>query len=170
MSGDRSTRALLDPEHQAANRREYWVERGAWMGMVLIVLAAALGGLGPGVLSQREATTADGALRVQYAAMERYQAPSELQITWLGKSPPSEPVELAISRPLVDRTQLKHLTPPPDRIQTRLGAVVLTYDPAALADGRPIVYRYQHEQFGPIAFDVSLVGGQGVRVAQFVWP
>src|SRR5687767_2773213 len=170
MSQDRTTRELLSVEHLAENRREYWVERCAWAAMLFILLAAALGGLGPGPLSQREAESPDGALRLKYSSMERYQAPSELRVTWIGKSPPTGPVKLAFSRPLVDRTELVHLTPPPASVETREGAVVLTYDAAALAGGRPIVYRFHHEHFGPIAFEVSLVGEQGVRARQFVWP
>jgi hypothetical protein len=170
MANDRTTRELLDAEHLAENRREYWIERGAWAGMILILLAAVLGGLGPGPLSQREARTADGTLSVKYAAMERYQSPSQLHIRWIGERPPTDRVEIALSRPLADRTELKHLTPPPARVETREDAVVLVYDAAAVADGRPIVYRYQHEHFGSLAFDVSLVGGRGLRVAQFVWP
>ena len=170
MSQDRTTRELLNADHLAENRREYWVERGAWVGMLLIVLAAALGALGPGPLSRRQAESPDGTLRVRYESMERYQSPSELHITWIGKSLPAAPVELSISRPLVDRTELIHLTPPPAHVETRGGAVVLTYDATALADARPIVYRFRHEHFGPIAFDVGLVGGPTVRARQFVWP
>jgi hypothetical protein len=180
MSQDRTTRELLNADHLAENRREYWVERGAWVVMLLIVVAAALGGLGPGPMSRRKAESPNGTLRVQYEAMDRYQAPSELHITWIGKAPPAGPVEVSISRPLVDRTQLTQVTPPPGRVETRSGAVVLTYDGAALAGGQPIIYRYQHEHFGPIGFEVTLVGspgdgrqengGQRVRVTQFVWP
>jgi hypothetical protein len=80
------------------------------------------------------------------------------------------PVQLTLSRTLADRTELAHLTPPPERIESEAGTVVLTFHPAALADQRPITYRYEHEHYGLIAFDVGLAGGQSVQVQQFVLP
>jgi hypothetical protein len=170
MGSDASVRDLTTPEHQATMRGEYRAERAAWIAMALILLAALLGGLGHGILSDRRIQASDGSLSVEYSALERYQATCELRISV--KPPPDadEPVRLSISRTLVDRIQLKHVSPPPAQVQTVDSAVVLTLPAAAVRDGGPIVCRFEHERYGPVAFDIGLVGGQSVRVRQFVLP
>jgi hypothetical protein len=170
MAGDSSVHDLLTPRHAAMLRLEYWVERTAWIGMGTVLLTALLGALGPGLLSYRRLATADGSLSVEYSAVERYNAPSVLEIRVNGETMSDQTVQLKLSRELMDRTELAHLTPPPARIESQAGVVVLTFPAAALAGGKPIVYRFRHEHFGPIGFDVGLVGGQSVRVQQFVWP
>jgi hypothetical protein len=170
MPGNRSIHELLSDRHLAGLRTEYRVERVAWIGMGLVLVAAVLGGLGPGLLGQRRLVTPDGSLSVEYSAMERCARRSRLVIRVSPDVSSTRPVQLALSRPLVDRTELSQVTPPPDRIQTRPGNVVLIYDPAALSAGGPIIYRCEHEHYGPITFDVGLIEGQSVRIQQFVWP
>jgi len=170
MDSDASVRDLTTPSHQSTVRGEYRAERAAWIVMSLILLAALLGGMGHGILSDRRAEAAGGSLRVEYSALERYQATCELRISV--KPPPDadEPVRLSISRTLVDRIQLKHVSPPPAQVETVDNAVVLTLPAAAVREGRPIICRFEHERYGPLAFDVGLAGGQSVRIRQFVLP
>jgi hypothetical protein len=169
VAGNRSTHDLLTPQHQAELRREYWLERAAWIGMGLILLSASLGAFGPGLLSMRRAATPDGSLSVEYSAIERYHAPGVLVLRATSERP-DRSVQIALSRTLADRTKLVQVTPAPDRVETHEGAIVLTFRSSALADNSPMRYRYEHEHFGPLAFEVGLVGGQSVRVQQFVLP
>src|SRR5687768_15141530 len=105
MGRDPSVHDLLTPQHQTAVRREYWVERVAWTGMVLILLAALLGAFGPGLLSDRRVVSADGSLSVEYSAIERYQAESVLVIRVERDPAAGRPVLVTLSRTLADRTE-----------------------------------------------------------------
>jgi hypothetical protein len=170
MARDPSVHDLLTPQHQTAVRREYWVERVAWTGMVLILLAALLGAFGPGLLSDRRVVSPDGLLSIEYSAIERYQAESVLLIRVERDAPADRPVLVTLSRSLSDRTQLVHLTPPPEQIDTDNGKIVLAFPPAAVIARHPITYRYEHEHIGPMTIEVGLAGGQSVRIQQFVLP
>lgn len=170
MANDPSVHDLLTPEHQKALRSEYWTERAAWAVMGLIVSAALLGAFGPGLLSNRSRTTPDGSLGIEYSAIVRYQAPSTLVIRTLREPSSAGPVRLVLSRTLADRSELKQLTPPPLRVEAGGQTTVVSFEPAALAPRQPITYRFEHEDYGPIEFDVGLAGGQSVRVWQLVLP
>jgi hypothetical protein len=170
MSGSQITASDIDkPESLAQQRREWLMERAGWVVIGLTLAAAMLGGLGPGILGRREVTSADGSLRIKYFAIERYEAPCELEIELLR---PDEQVgaELVISRLLAERTTLEQIVPPPTSIVTQGDKLVLSFPVDAVAGSEKLIYRYKHDHYGLMRYEVGLRGKEPVIVQQLVLP
>lgn len=170
MSGSQATASGIDkPESLAQQRREWLMERAGWAVIGITLAAAMLGGLGPGILGKREVTSADGSLRITYFAIERYEAPCELEIELLR---PDEEAggELVISRSLADRTTLEQIVPPPTSIVPQGDQLVLSFPADADTGTGKLIYRYKHDHYGFLRYEVGLTGKEPVSVQQLVLP
>ena len=81
-----ATRELDTPRQQTIQRREWIAERIGWVLMAVVLFAASLGWLGPGLFSSRVVRSSDGLMEVEYDAIERYDAPCKLTIHLHGAS------------------------------------------------------------------------------------
>src|SRR5690606_16188640 len=78
-----------------------------------ILLAAAAGLFGAGPLAGRQASSADGALRVEYPRFARVQSPFPLRLTV--RNATAGPLRVWISREYLRKLDLRRVTPPPER-------------------------------------------------------
>jgi hypothetical protein len=172
MANQGTTVQELDgPECLRHQQREWITERVGWCMIVVILAVAVLGGLGPGALGPREYANDDGSLRVKAHAVERYEAPSMIEVWVQPTKPQRKDAELTFSREFADETTVEQVVPEPDRLAVREGRLRLTFTRSdLLTHGGKIVYRYKHDSYGPRVFDVSLVEGESVTVHQFVMP
>lgn len=164
------TAELEEPQNLQRHRREVFAERIGWLLVALVLFAALLGLLGPGLLSNRTVASQDESLTVQYCAIERYEAPSELRIDLRPSAVRDGIVSLTLSRSFTDETSLEALTPEPDTIEMQDDRIVCHFRVAGLTrDGR-IVYRYQHNSFGRLRYTVGLLPSSTIDITQFVLP
>lgn len=170
MNQGTTVEELDAPQYLRHQQREWITERAGWCIMVTILTVAALGGLGPGALGQREFANADKSVRVRAYRFERSQAPTVIEI-WIQPSPGSKATELSLSREFADDTLMEQIVPEPDRMAIRNGQMRLSFTGSdLLAQGGKIVYRFKHDGYGPLVFDISLADGEPVKVRQFVLP
>jgi hypothetical protein len=164
-----STIDLEQPENQRASSREWWTERIGWIAISIILIAALLGAFGPGPLSHREATSDDGRLTVDYYRVQRYSAPAELRIRFEPDAT-AELVDLAFSQSFVDEIKLESITPSPTAVSLQGKRVVYSFRVADLGEHGHVVYRFEHESFGPLTGTVVLLPGSEVPLSQFICP
>jgi hypothetical protein len=157
---------LTSPANVQTNARDWWLERIAWVLMLLAVAAAAAGTLGPGPLSARTARSADGRLEISYDAIARYAAPSTLKMQL---APTDDQHQLSLSRSFVDGVQIDDLQPVPLSVASRGGRMVYTFA-ADKSEPLSIVVRYQHQEFGSRQAVAAVPGGSEVDFSQFVFP
>jgi hypothetical protein len=170
VSQGTTVQELDAPKCLRHQHREWITERVGWCVIVTILTVAAVGGLGPGALGPREYVNADGSVRVRAHAVERYQAPSLIEV-WIRPSPESKNAELSLSRGFADETTVEQIVPEPDRMAARNGRMRLSFARSdLLTRGGKIVYRFKHDSYGPLVFDISLAEGEPVTVRQFVLP
>lgn len=153
--------------------------------MLLIVLAAAFGATGAGgPLSDAEATTPDGVLRLSYERFQRHQADTVLRIAIL--RPPAESAdgtfELRLGRALFDAWRIERIEPVPDSVATgpqgsrlrfRLSAEAgRTGGTAASGPPRPLIAVHARalRPLAAVTAEVSAGAGPPARLAMFVWP
>jgi hypothetical protein len=167
---DESTLDLDQPENQRVVRREWWAERVGWLVIAAIWIAALLGLLGPGPLTSRERESSDGRLKVEYYAVPRYSAPAELRIAFEPLGSAEEFIELAISQSILDEIKLESITPAP--VESRLGQqrVIHRFRTIDLGDRGHVVYRFEHESFGPLSGSITLLPESEIQLSQFVCP
>jgi hypothetical protein len=164
-----STLDLEQPENQRASSREWWAERIGWAVISIILIAALLGAFGPGPLSHREATSEDGRLTVDYYRVQRYAAPAELRIRFEPDAN-AELVQLAFSQTIVDEIKLESITPPPTAAILQDDRVVYSFRVADLRERGHVVYRFEHESFGPLTGTVALLPDSEIELSQFIYP
>jgi hypothetical protein len=138
--------------------------------MGLILLAAILGFLGPGLLSSRTTTASDGSLRVQYHITERYESPARLRLYLRGASYSDDIVRISISNVFTRATIVEGIDPKPESVELRGDRTIYTFRVRDVGPDDCISYRYQNNQFGPVSFEVGLIGHEPVAIEQFVVP
>jgi hypothetical protein len=166
-----STSDLESPDHAREVRMETVCERIGWVLIVLVLIAALLGLLGPGPLSYRKQTTADGSLSVDYNLIERYEAPAELRMAVDPPSVEEGEVRLSISRSFVDEVTPQSISPVPIAIETVGDRMIYTFKMKDLnqQEGR-IVAKFQIDEYGVMEYDVGLEGRETMRITQYVLP
>ena len=149
-------------------RREWTVQRVAWVVIGLILVAGLLGLFGSGPLS--DAATEAGPLRLDYGRFERKHRPTELRVQVAGDATQQGRFELWLSQPYLDGVDIRSINPEPE--QTRAGADRTVYVFQVGDPGRPanVGFDVEPAQIGRLRGRVGLVGGPEVEFGQFVYP
>ena len=165
-----SLEQLESPPRLSHQHWEWTTERVGWVLMGCLVVCGLLGGLGQGPLVAREAASGDHSLRASYYAIERSLAPNAL-LVWVEKPNIGDrSFELSFSRSFYDAATIESVVPRPTSITVREDKVIHTFSGNQFDSGGKISYRYQHEKFGPLSYDIALNGGKPVEVRQMVLP
>jgi hypothetical protein len=151
-----------DLEHE---RREWIVQRIAWIIMALVLACAMAGLLGAGFLSKAQIGS-DG-LRIEYDRFARSQGPSELRIHC--KPPAGETFRLMISRPFIDHIEVEAITPEPKEQTSTREQAEFVFNRGAESE-QVVVFRFQPAKFGKISGQIALHGGPAIVLKQFFWP
>ena len=154
-------------------RREWQIERVAWGVMLLIVIAAALGLFGAGVLSTSSVSSEDGVLHVDYSRFVRVTASTQLDLEVGPEAVEDGSVQLAISHEYLAAVDIEHILPEPSSATTSAEGVIYTIDiEGDIEGGTPALITIEVEPtgFGPHAGNLGVVGGPDVRLRQFVYP
>jgi hypothetical protein len=100
-----------DPSFQSA---EWRAQRLGWIVWSLVLLAAALGLLGPGWLSDVEHRSTDGKYTIRYERFLHYHNPSQLEV-YVTHPPRSGEWTIKLDRALLDRVQIERIEPEAER-------------------------------------------------------
>jgi len=150
-------------------RREWFVERVGWALMLLLVLAALLGLLGSGPLSQAVASATDASMQVEYPRFDRYQSPTELRVH-LQPTPGMDTGRLWLDREFIDRVQLARIDPEP--LATAVAPDRFVYSFGLLPADAPVTITFHLEpnRFGRMPVRLGLVDGPELAFTVFVLP
>jgi hypothetical protein len=150
-------------------QREWTVQRLAWIVMTILVVAALLGLAGGGgpAMSATE-RTADGALQLHYARVERLQASTQLELDLATGS--RDQLTVWIGSEFLSGTEIESIRPEP--LETRSGAdrQIFVF---AVADGAgeiQVSFQYRHQDFGLLSGQAGILDGQELAFRQFVVP
>jgi hypothetical protein len=161
-------------EHIRQTRREWVIQRVAWVIMVLILIAALIGFFGNGPWSKRTAMSEDGGLSVEYQRVIRFQAQTELQIRLEAEG--DSPATLVIGEGYLEHFELKSVVPEPETQQAGEGELILTFRPLRASEPVEVTVRAKVEELGQVAGVFTLQTGgvasvpRRVRIEQFSLP
>ena len=153
-----------DPAHE---EREWITQRIGWTLMALLALAALIGLLGPGPLSDKTEGKIGGPLRVEYQRFGRYQAPAELKIYCRPKG--REHFELSFDRAFIQVSEIKEISPKPDETRTDGDRYVYQFRKGD-AEEHLVTFRMHGEKFGKATSNLTLDGQESVHIQIFYWP
>ncbi len=151
-------------------RRAWLTERIGWVCMALIVLAAILGFLGPGLLGRRTLTDGSGALTVEYTKFLRYEGPATLTFHLKEAAFSGGDVRLWISQDYLDSLQIVAVTPPPDHAEIAQGRVIYVFKLAPGTRQALITFDVTEQKIGPVRARVGTGEGQSLSFSQFIYP
>ncbi|MDP9363841.1 MAG: hypothetical protein M3Q10_06385 [Chloroflexota bacterium] len=150
-------------------RREWAVQRVAWVVAALIGVAALLGVLGSsGPFAHGLAE--EGGLRVDYLRFERRHAPTELRIEAAPASAQQGQLLLWLDRSYVRSLEIDQIEPEPDQVEAAGERVVFTFLVADPNQPNEIAVPMQHDDWGVKTGRLGLVGGPEVAFRQVVYP
>lgn len=159
-------------EHDPSFHRRAWVvQRIGWALMALVLVAAVLGLLGSGPLSE---ATADvpGVMRVEYPRFAQSQTPGRLTVHLEPGAVTAPSVSLGIDRQYLERWKIESVVPPPRRVHQADERLVYEFEVAG--PGRPLtlVLLLEAQQVGVMTGRVILEGDPGASAVfrQVVYP
>jgi hypothetical protein len=164
-------RAELDLETDAQFQRSEWrAQRIGWTIWSFLVVAACVGLLGPGWLSDREVASADGALTVGYERFLHYHHPSQLTVTRHGANLGGDAFRISVARSLLDQMQIVRIDPEPEHYLVADDSVIYEFKQDLEARAVQVVFHVEYETYGNVEGEIALGGGEPVTLRQFVYP
>lgn len=151
----------------AYQQREWRAQRIGWAVLGLLIVAASLGLMGPGLFNK--ATLQGDGVQLEIPRTQRYWAPAQVQFVLSADASAGEHVRLWLSQGFLGSVQVQQITPQPESV-------------TATADGQTYLFRRAPEQPMTVSFDVTtqqvgLVRGEARRddrppllFSQFVFP
>jgi hypothetical protein len=160
-------RELEIDEDIALERKNWILQRIAWVLMALLVLAALLGFTGDGGLtgiSKRTAGSKADGLEIDYERFLRYKAPTELLVTFYAAAGPSRH-ELHFSKGFYEKIQVEQVIPEPLEVYTHEQGITYRFSDNVSS----VTFYLKPKRIGSITHTVS-AGGPGISFSQFVYP
>ena len=163
LEGEAGSREIL-----AFQRREWAVERTAWVVGLVLLAAAALGLFGDGPLARATVRTPDGILAVAYDRFARAEAPTTLRVR-VAAAAAGDALRVALDRSYVERVDVERVIPVPRRVETAGEWVTWVFDVTAPGPAT-IVFRLQHDRPGRPTARLRLGEGRALAFTALVYP
>jgi hypothetical protein len=149
-------------------RREWTVQRGGWLIMGAIIVAALIGLLGAGPLSSATAET--GPLQLQYGRFERRHAPSELEVSIAGGADNRDQIEIWLSTDYVGRIEITSIAPEPEEVSVAGDRVVYRFNVDDQSGASVIRIALEPDDPGFTTGRIGVMDGPELTFSQFVYP
>jgi hypothetical protein len=124
MLDDRSIELDEDLRFQ---RVEWIVQRVSWVLWAGIIVAALAGLVGPGPLSNTEASASDGLITVAYERFVHYHHPTTIDIMLGPSAEVGNPARVKLSQTLLDRLEVLRIEPEPESREVTSDGIVYSF-------------------------------------------
>lgn len=128
MTADTGARSIDLDDDPDFERRDRIVTRVGWISLTAFVLAAFVGLLGPGPLSARSQTSADGALGLEYHAIGHIEADDSMSLLLDGSTVEDGTVTVEVTGSWFAGVDLTTISPAPAAERLVPGGAVLEFD------------------------------------------
>jgi hypothetical protein len=156
-----------DLEHE---RREWKVQRIAWILMALVLVAAVLGLFGDGLFSEGTASTPDGSFALDYPRLARFEAPTTLTARFAPPAADEESLSLWLEGSYLRDLEIERMTPEPESTMTEDGGVRFVYAARETSEPFEVTLHVRFERFGSVSGRVGTSSGAALSVRHFVYP
>jgi hypothetical protein len=149
-------------------RRQWGVQRAGWVVILLILLAGVVGLLGPGPISNAEATS--GALTVEYERVIRKQAPTELHVRLAPGAAPNGEVALFLEQTYLAKVGVSNVIPEPSEMEAAADGVLFRFLVVQTDQPAEIAFAIEASEPGMARGRLGLVDGAEVTIDQLILP
>ncbi|HDS1735455.1 hypothetical protein [Pseudomonas sp. BP8] len=148
-------------------RRVWCFERVGWYSLVLIVLLALAGLFGNGQLSDAQAVSSDGRVRVEYQRLSRTGSTDSMRITVRGA--PGKPVILLLGGTLLQEASIETLQPEP-KVSRSHGESLLLELGTSEAGVATLYLTLRSDYVGTFEGSVRAAPSSAVHFTTFLYP
>lgn len=149
-------------------RREWRFQFIGWLLMSLPIVAALLGLMGSGPLSDATATAPDSSLQVEYHRFLHRHNPGQITLH-LRQSPPQK-ARIWISHSLLHGMKLEETTPRAETVEAGASGDYLTFLTDGTGGPMTIKLYIDPEAIGWLSASAKLDGEPAVEFGQFIYP
>jgi hypothetical protein len=165
MSELRRVRDIQISQDLDFQRREWTLQRVGWLVLLAVILLAALGACGNGLLASASRRTPNDALVLRYERVARHRAETLLQIDL--RTPASDTLAVWLNDSYVHAVDVEDIVPEPESIVSGNGRITYYF---ATEANPTITFHIKPNKLGPRPATLGLEGGPNVRFRQFVLP
>ena len=160
---------LIEVDQDLDHVRSLWrVQRVGWVGMLLILLGAALGLFGHGPLADGQVQAES--LTVDYDRFARHGATSSLDAQIEPQALRADTLTLWLTRSYLERAELESVVPEPERVADRGDVVVFTFLTADRSRPMRVTFNLRPDEYGSEHARAGIDGGESVSFRQFIYP
>jgi hypothetical protein len=140
--------------------------------MALVLVAALLGLLGPGLLSNgASADSPQAELGVkEYEKFLRFMKPTTLRIGMEPGAVTERAARVWFDRQYIEGVQIQHITPQPERVEAGSKGFTYVFNVEDPDQATVFSFDLQPQKMGLLQGRVGLEGGEPVSFKQFVYP
>jgi len=149
-------------------RREWVVQRGAWLVVLLILFIGLAGLLGGGPLSHAEASS--GPLALDYERFVRKHAPTELDLRVAPAAVANGEVTLWLDQSVLDKIDVERIVPEPVEMEAAADRVVYRFAIEDSEEPTEVTFHLQPAEPGAVHVRLGLVNGADLTADQFIYP
>jgi hypothetical protein len=151
-------------------RKQWQLERIAWVVMGALIAYALAGGLGGGgVLSTAEAVSKDGSVRVHYEKFARQLAPHSVGIT-TRQMPDGRDVLVHLSGHYLESMTVRSIVPEPRASRAADGGYLFAFERLPGVAEAKIELQVEPQKIGTVQGWLVVNNGERLAIKQFVFP
>ena len=156
-------------EDMEFQRRSWIVQRVGWLVFALVILLAALGLFGDGILSDAKAGQEEGALWLEYPRFERFEDEFQMRVHANEGAVADSEIRIHLDQNYLNGVEVKSVSPEPD--SELLDANGITYV-FKINGSSPFTAHFYviPRKAGPLSGIFRLQNGDSVDFSQFIYP
>jgi hypothetical protein len=156
-------------EDMEFQRRSWVVQRIGWAISTLVILLAALGLFGDGILSNAKAGHEEGALWLEYPRFERFEDEFQLKVHANEGAIAEGEIRIQLDQNYLDSVEVSSVSPEPDSELIDANGITYVYKTNGSSPFTAHFYVIPRKA-GPLSGTFQLQNGYPVRFSQFIYP
>jgi hypothetical protein len=157
-------------EDMEFQRRSWIIQRIGWAVSALVILLAALGLFGDGVLSDTQAGQKEGALWLEYPRFERFEDEFRIKVYANEGEAKEGELRIQVDRNYLEDIEVNSISPVPDNEIQDENWITYVFKTNGGSSPFAAYFYVIPRKAGPLSGTFQLQNGDPVRFSQFIFP
>ena len=154
----------------AFEERWWRIQRFCWVILSLLLVGGVVGVFGNGPLSKSTIHPPGSEIQILYERLARRETPCNLELHLGRGALASGQVRIQLNRELVDRLQIKKITPEPIATEPLADGACFIFRTDPALDGATILFLESPTTPGIVEGEITVEGAKPAHFRQFVYP
>jgi hypothetical protein len=158
-------------EDELFQHRTWIVQRVGWTLLLAVLIASALGGLGPGLLGRSTAGSPETGLWIEYERIGRRDSPTSIALHIERRLVAGDRLHLVLGGDYLRGAELESLLPRPSGGGAAPQGGVLAFDLHGGGEGMlRFALQVKFTEAGVFRGEIGLLGGPTLKVSHWIYP